>query len=192
VLLEPKKGTQGREMKRIIRIALALAPLVALSASAPTVASAGSPLLSGYGGPGAGEQVIVGSTLLIGARGGAGSGGSSGSGGSAGASQGGSGASPPNGSRATLSGAGSNGGSIAGNRGGGSQARGALRAGRGVDPRTGRANANPYVYPAALRSASTDSPLLGISGGDMLLLIATIVTLVLTGVLTIRLTRLQR
>ncbi len=48
----------------------------------PRTAFAGSPLLSGYGGPGAGEQAILGSTLMGGSRRRlGGSGGASGSGG---------------------------------------------------------------------------------------------------------------
>ena len=66
-------------MNRNIRIASALALAGFLAALAPLAAYAGSPLLSGYGGPGAGEQAIVGSTLIGGPRGGAGSGGSLGS-----------------------------------------------------------------------------------------------------------------
>ncbi len=70
-------------MTRKIWISSALALATALLVLAPTTAFAGSPLLSGYGGPGAGEQAILGSTLIGGSRGGgaSGSGGSGGSGG---------------------------------------------------------------------------------------------------------------
>ena len=57
------------------RIAVSLvAPLAVLSAGMTASAQASS-LLSGYGGPGSGSQVILGSTLLNGSRGGGGSGG---------------------------------------------------------------------------------------------------------------------
>ena len=79
--LKPKKGTQGRDMHQKISIVSALTLTLALVAilcvSVPTVALAGSPLLSGYGGPGTGEQAILGSTLVGGPGGGSGSGGSS-------------------------------------------------------------------------------------------------------------------
>jgi hypothetical protein len=49
-----------------------------------------------------------------------------------------------------------------------------------------------YVYPSSLRLTSAGSSVPTISGGDLLLLIATITTLALVGVLTTRLVRLQR
>ncbi len=64
---------------RIILGTLALLALLAVPAPA---ALAGGPLLSGYGGPGAGAQAIIGGTLLNGPKGGSGGG----SGGSAGGS----------------------------------------------------------------------------------------------------------
>ena len=63
---------------RIIRFRIAaslIAPLAVLSAGMTASAQASS-LLSGYGGPGSGSQMILGSTLLKGSRGGDGSGGS--------------------------------------------------------------------------------------------------------------------
>ena len=57
--------------------ALALVAALAVSAAAPLVAHAG-PLLSGYGGPGQGNQAILGSTLLGGPGGGASGGGGAG------------------------------------------------------------------------------------------------------------------
>jgi hypothetical protein len=177
VLLEPKKGTQGRGMNRKIRIASALALAGFLSASAPMAASAGSPLLSGYGGPGAGEQAIVGSTFLGGPHGGASSGGA-GLGGLGGTLSG-AGNSTPTGGRT------GSGGSSSARRspasGGASQAGAKL----------GRAGTSAFVYPSSLRFASASSPALGISGGDLVLLAAIIATLALVGTLTIRLARLQ-
>lgn len=206
MLLEPKKGTQGREMHQNIKIvsALVLALALVLCALAPSVALADNPLLSGYGGPGAGEQAILGSTLLGGAGGDSGSGGSSGgsTGGgggragtgtvsSAGATGGGSLASPPLSSagsaraRQTDSRAGDAATRRARERLGGSPVR---RAGA---PRASSGGVSAYVYPSTPRAASYDSPVLGISGGDLLAIVATIATLALLGVLTIRLGRLQ-
>jgi hypothetical protein len=192
VLLEPKKGTQGREMNRTIRIAPTLALAGALFVSAPSVALAGSPLLSGYGGPGAGEQAIVGSTLIGGPRGGAGSGGSSGSRRSTGAGREGSGGSTSNGSGGALAGAARSKGGSGSSAGAAGKGGGASQAGHAGGAQAGGANANAYVYPGSLRSAASDSPVLGISGGDMLLFVATIATLTLIGTLTRRLGRLQR
>jgi hypothetical protein len=60
--------------RRIISRGAALAAFVALSLAAATAAQA-SPLLSGYGGPGQGNQVILGSTLIGGPGGGSTTGG---------------------------------------------------------------------------------------------------------------------
>jgi hypothetical protein len=63
---------------RIIRFRIAaslIAPLAVLPAGVTASAQASS-LLSGYGGPGSGSQMILGSTLLKGSRGGGGGGGS--------------------------------------------------------------------------------------------------------------------
>ena len=202
VLLKPMKGTQGREMNRVLRIASALALASFVSVLAPAIAAAGSPLLSGYGGPGGGEQSILGSALL----GGAGPGGSSGSGGSGGVGRGGSGGTTSGGSgtglaRATgsaegLSSAGTGGtgaGGVASRPGGGSTStRGGARTGRNASTPAHGAATRAYVYPSSLRLASADSSVLEISGGDVLLLVATIATLGLVGVLTIRWGRLQQ
>jgi hypothetical protein len=170
-------------MNRKIRIASALALTGFLSASAPMAASAGSPLLSGYGGPGSGEQAIVGSTFLAGPHGGAGSGGSGGAGlsGSGGVLSGG------RGSTSTGAGGGraGSGGSSSARRGAGSG--GASQAGA----QAGRAGTSALVYPSSLRSASAGSSALGISGGNLVLPAGIIATLALVGTLTIRLARLQ-
>ncbi len=206
MLLEPKKGTQGREMNRRARIASRLAVASAagcLALLAPLSAHAGSPLLSGYGGPGAGEQAIIGSTFLGGSHAGGGSGG--GSSGSTGPG------SSATGSSTTLSGvgastragaqsgstaarAGSPGGSIsAARRGAGSSQAGgatAAKAGRtGANASVG-AGSSAFAYPSALRSTSA-SPALGLSGGDLALLAGMILALALIGLFTMRLARLQ-
>jgi hypothetical protein len=186
VLLEPSKGTQGGEMNRKTRIASTLAVTGLLSLVAPVAADAGTPLLSGYGGPGTGEQAIVGSTLLGGAQGGSGGGGSSGSGtGGFGGLGGGS----PSGS-GNSSGSGAVGGTSAspadsgGRRAGSTNAAGEA-AGRSSGARAGRLRA--YVYPSKTGASSA----IGLSGDDVLALIAIVATLVLVGALTLRLSRLQ-
>jgi hypothetical protein len=176
-------------MNRKIRITSALALAGFLSASAPMAASAGSPLLSGYGGPGSGEQAIVGSTFLGGPHGGAGSGGSSGSAGSGGAGLSGSGGTLSGGGNSTPTGAG---GGRAGSGGSSSARRGAGSGGASqAGAQAGRAGMSAFAYPSSLRSASAGSPALGISGGDIVLSAGIIAMLALVGTLTIRLGRLQ-
>jgi hypothetical protein len=199
VLLKPSQGTQGREMNCKTRIAsvLALAGFLCMSASPP--ASAG-PLLSGYGGPGGGEQAIIGSALLGGPHGGSGTGGPSGSRrseGSRGAGRGGSGGNSggtvsngPGRARAGASGS-TGAGAVSSARAAGNDGSAShIRVNAGPRPRM--AGTAAYIYPRSLRLASADSSVLAISGGDLLALIATIAFLSLVGVLTTRLVRLQR
>jgi hypothetical protein len=185
-------------MKRKIRIATALAFAGLLTAVAPLAASANSPILSGYGAPGAGEQAIIGSTLLNGPPGGAGSGGA----GSGGASSSGS-AGSQSGSGASRGGVSSASGPLdrsgaSGAGGGGSRAGRAVR-GKGsaaTAPRSTRSvntvstGARAYVYPSTLASTSNDSDL-SISIDGVLLFSGIIATLGLIGVFTVRLARLQ-
>ncbi len=210
---EPKVGKMSRKGRIVVvLVSPGLVPGVASSA-----AFAGSPLLSGYGGPGAGEQAVIGSTLIGAPGGGAGSGGSSGSSGSAGSGSAGSGspgsASAGGGSASTsaatsaVTGGSSAGGSSAGgNAGGGAGGKGASGAAGGhhggsratgsASTRAGASNTgaqtHAFVYPTGLRSVSVDSPALGISGSDLLLFLAAIATLALVAVATLRLSRLQR
>jgi hypothetical protein len=190
VVLNAEEGTQGREMKRKIRIASALALAGFLSVSAPLAASAGTPMLSGYGGPGAGEQAIIGSTLLGGPRGGAGSGGSSWS-----SSSSSNVARDSNGRQATNSaGAGRATGTSPSGSSSSSKSAPVIRGGA---PRPARSDASHaggagvYVYPSAPASAQGGSSVIGISGRDILPLIGIMAMLGLIGLLTVGLARLQ-
>jgi hypothetical protein len=185
-------------MSRKNRIGSALALAGALLALAPAAALAGSPLLSGYGGPGAGEQAIVGATLLAGPRGGGSSGGSGGP-------------SNPSGSREELPGSSTGTSETAGTAKGTGSAQAGGSAGSGTGSTSSKATsgkaggksqtdgsagasikrAEVYVYPSSLTSASSDSSVIGMSSGDVLLLIGTIVGLTLLGAYTLRLARLQ-
>jgi hypothetical protein len=144
----------------IIRSAgLLLGVLLALAAALPLSAHAG-PLLSGYGGPGQGNQAILGSTLL-----GPAGGGSPGAGGPSGPSA------PALSSRGAA----------------GSSARRAPRAAR--SPSGSRAAHALLVEPAARaypaverESAATDS--LGLSGTDIFLIALAAALLVFTAALT--------
>ncbi|HTA15475.1 MAG TPA: hypothetical protein VK781_11525 [Solirubrobacteraceae bacterium] len=194
-------------MSRKIRIGSALALAGALFIAAPATALAGSPLLSGYGGPGAGEQAIVGAALLNGPHGGSGSGGSGSSG--SGSSSGGSVGSTGGGGESSV-GSSTGAGSTGSAHGSGSaQARAHTGSGAGSSstrtplpssigaPQTGGARntagrgARTFVYPSSLANASSDTSVIGMSGGDVLLLIGIIASLTLLGALTLRLARLQ-
>lgn len=173
-------------MSRKIRIASTLVFAGFLSVSVPAAASASSPLLSGYGGPGAGEQAIVGSTLLN----------RPGGGGRPGAPTGQSGSVRSGAAGSTTSQSGGAGGGPALSRG----ASGAVRGQGGSNSNSdsarpggegGGTSASTYLYPNSLRTASADSSGLGVSGKDLLLLLAAVATLTLIGALTIKLVRLQ-
>jgi len=188
-------------MNRKSRIVVVLVAFGLVPAAAPSVALAGSPLLSGYGGPGTGEQAVIGSTL-IGGGGGSGSSGSAGSGGSSSANSttagGGTGSTAP-GTTSAVTGGSSAGGGSGGAPGKGASG-GATRAGgphaggsaSGAPAGTKGVQIRAFVYPTALRSASVESPVLGISGSDLLLFLAAIATLALVAAATLRLSRLQR
>jgi hypothetical protein len=200
ILLKPQKRAQGREMNQKSRMASALILAGVLAVSFPSAVYATSPLLSGYGGPGTGEQAIIGSTLINGSQGGGGSSGSSGSGGSSSSS--GIGASEaPNGGGLTSPG-GSTSRSENGGRHGSVGSRGsASPTGNGAgsisgarrDGRTSHASKYPnaYVYPDSAQSASVSASTLGISGGDLLVLVGVLGALGLLGALTARLRGLQ-
>jgi hypothetical protein len=150
------------------RLITTAALTAALSFALPSAASA-STLLSGYGGPGQGNQAILGSTLIGG--GGQGSGGGGGGSATTGTAAGGE----------TASGAGA----------GGSAAKGA-------GPRHGRTAARKAAKPApgaytptssAAASRDTGASTLGLTGADLLYIVLAFAVLVLTALATARLAR---
>jgi hypothetical protein len=148
-----------------------VALLVAMSAATPSAAPANS-LLSGYGGPGQGNQAILGATLLNGPSGGGGSSGST-----PGVTGSGS-ATPTGGPRSTA-------------RQRGKRAAGGTRGGgRGVVGQASAGAAGSYpVSPAGGASQPAgDSETLGLSGENLLYILLVVGVLVCTGVLTGRLT----
>ncbi len=159
-------------------ISLTLTLLAMLISTAPSCAVA-NPLLSGYGGPGAGNQAILGSTLLGGSGGGGGSAGGT-SGGSPGSSPGGA---APTGSSGSRVGAGGR----AADRGSAQVARPSEKASSGA------ARAYP-VFSAenASQSAAIASETLGISGEDVAYIFLALGGLAFTGILTRRLARTSR
>src|SRR6478609_6818688 len=158
-------------MNRKIRTATALTVISLLVASAPAAASTRSLLLSGYGGPGAGEQAIICSTLLNVPRGGAG--GSGGSGGAGGVTSSAAGVGIAVGA-APLHG-------VASGIGSSRSSHSSRSNGAQVD----RAGARPHPSPPG--SVPTGSSAIGLSSGDTLLLTGTILALALIGALTVRL-----
>jgi hypothetical protein len=153
---------------RLTTIVVLLA--LALCCAFSTAAIASSTLLSGYGGPGQGNQAILGSTLIGGAGGGSG-------GGSAGTS-GAPGTVPSlavEERHATSSGGGGARGSGGFHRGG-SQASRAAKA--GASSATGAAA-------ATLAAERVDAPALGVSGSDLAYIVLAFLVLVLTALLSV-------
>jgi hypothetical protein len=148
-----------------------------LALALPATANGGS-LLSGYGGPGQGNQAVLGATVIGGASGGSGGGSSSGGG-----SGSGSGTEPSTGgatSNPTL----------------------ALKSGRGATHTSSKektpngqasgSSAGAYQAPSTLsanETASVGTPALGISGTDLVYLALAFAALLLTAAITGRLVR---
>jgi hypothetical protein len=177
-------------MKRHRTIIL-IVGLLAVLGTAPTDAALASSLLSGYGGPGQGNQAILGSALLNRPGGGSGS---SGSGSGDSSSLASSAPSSTTASEAAAStGTGSSAQSGTGQEApgtGASEARSGSQARRSAAP-----SASPPsiadVYAAAERGRQAPStPAFGLSGADLLLIVLVLGMLALIGVLSRRLTRL--
>jgi hypothetical protein len=174
------------------RIILGMLALLAILAVHAPAALAGGPLLSGYGGPGAGAQAIIGGTLLNGPSGGSGggSGGSSGGSSSPGSSSSSSSSSSlPTGASGVATGGGGQAAS------GGSGSRGASpspRHGGGRDsasggPSTGSTGASSPSHPEASEAASVSAGASWFTGGDLLALALAAGVLALVVVATVRL-----
>jgi hypothetical protein len=154
---------------RRLRTSTIAVPVVLLAVLAPASAAAG-PLLSGYGGPGQGNQAILGSALLNGPD--EGSGGGSGS---SGASPSSSGAAPePAGQEASAAReGGKSGGSPRAHHVGRRDARGSR------PPAGARGVARPFKP-----IADVGSQPLGLSGADLLYLLLGLAALVMTAAIT--------
>jgi len=197
---DPRQGSMKTRRKIIFIGGL----MLALAVAWPTPSFASS-LLSGYGGPGQGNQAILGSALVNGSRSGGGGSGGSGAGGSEGSSSPGSGS---DGSAAGEGGSSSSGSSgqgtgsgttstSSGKSGSGSSTRGSHSGSGARSSATGRNEAGTAVsvtassYPASERvpPAGADSGTLGLSGADLIYLLLAIGTLLFMGVLATRLGR---
>jgi hypothetical protein len=151
--------------------------MMALCGAVPVAAPA-SPLLSGYGGPGQGNQAILGSALLNGSRGGGGGAAGGGGGGGLAASA----SAPVTGSAASAA-----------TRGRPERPPKRVSANRQANPAQGSpAAAAPAasLYPASERGAAAGhGGALGLSGSDVLYIILALGTLAFAAVLTRRLAR---
>jgi hypothetical protein len=160
-------------------IASTLALIVGLGVYAPATATASGPLLSGYGGPGAGSQVIVGSGLI------------GGGGASSGGSGGGSGAGSPG--IATSVGSSTSGTASRASAGAGSQGErsSSHASARGSATHPGAAGATPPIPNLQAGQAANASSPAWFSGANLLALLLAAGVLVLLGLATVRLARTQ-
>jgi hypothetical protein len=173
-------------MKRHRTIIL-IVGLLAVLGTAPTDAALASSLLSGYGGPGQGNQAILGSALLNRPGGGSGSSGSGSGDSSSLASSAGS--STTSSEAAASNGTGSSTQSGTGHKASGTRASEAHRGSQAR--RSASAPSIADVYAAAERGRQVPStPAFGLSGGDLLLIVLVLGMLALIGVLSRRQTRL--
>jgi len=181
-----------KSRRTIVSISALLAILVA---TVPASASANS-LLSGYGGPGAGDQAILGSTLLNGPRGGNGASGAGSPGGSLGSisssstgavsAGGGGGQGSAKGSSSTTARSGKR---VRGNRAG----RNSQTSGGSGDASSGAAYADGALSRSGVSSpAAGGSETLGLSGEELIYIFLVFGALAFTGVLTRRLIRTTR
>jgi hypothetical protein len=175
-------------MTRHRTIILIVGCLVAFG-TAPSDAALASSLLSGYGGPGQGNQAILGSALLNRPGGGSGSGGGGSGDSSSLASSAGS--STTSSEAAASSGTGSSNQTGAGPKTSNSRETGAHR-GSQADRSTASPPSIADVYAAAERGRPAPStPAFGLSGTDLLLIVLVLGMLALIGVLSRRLTRVS-
>jgi hypothetical protein len=164
---------------------------MAFGAVSSDAALAGS-LLSGYGGPGQGNQELLGSALLHKPGGGSGSGGAGSSGSGSGSSSSSAGTASPT---IATNAAPSNGqGSASRSTSRGKPRSSHLRGGAARSAQPGRSSTSPpsiaSVYDAAERGGPAPSAgALGLSGADLLLILLTLGMLALIGALSWRLAR---
>jgi hypothetical protein len=170
-----------------------LALLVLLAAFAPA-ALAGGPLLSGYGGPGAGAQAIIGGTLLNRPTGGSGGGSGGSAGGSSSSSSSVSSSSPSSSSSvADASRVASGGGAATSGSSGGPASSAASHGDRGAAAGRGASAGRAGTYssqshpesPVAASASAAESSWL--TGGDLLALVLAAGVLALLAVATVRL-----
>ncbi len=168
------------------RIILGTLALPALLAAPAPAALAGGPLLSGYGGPGAGAQTIVGATLLNGPQGGSGGGSVGNAGGTPGSS---SSSSSPSSLPTSASGvaAGGRGGQAASKGSGARSGSPSPRRARGRGSSVGSTGASSPPRQGASAVASVGAGASWFTGGDLLALVLAAGVLALVTGATLRL-----
>jgi hypothetical protein len=176
-LLEPEKGTQGREGMNSRQKTIGAAAVVAALLGAVPASATASSLLSGYGGPGQGNQAILGAALLKGPSNGGGRGGGPTGGGGTSGTAGLAVSSSPVPRSSSPSGAG---------RRAPTPAR---RAKRGTHPAPAAGSPAYPVSGGLARTVSGGSGALGLEGVDALYIILALLALALTGAATRQLTR---
>jgi hypothetical protein len=170
-------------MRRKGMILATLAVPTIVLAHVPTVLANG-PLLSGYGGPGAGAQTIIGATLLNGPKGGAGGSSSANSSSSSSSLVGGSSASSPSNSSASSRGVGA---VAAGGRRGSESGNGVARRAGGGGASAGSPSAHSNSSHPRATAASLSAEASWFTGGDLLALVLAAGVLALVAVATVRL-----
>ena len=176
------------------RITLGALASLALFVILAPAALAGGPLLSGYGGPGAGAQAIIGGTLLNGPKGGPGGGSGGSPGGPSSPSSSLSSSSPSSSSSATSASNHANGGRAVPGSSGGPGSSGARRHGGGgtaAGRGTSAGSAGAYSSRTRPEASVAASVSLGgsswFTGGDLLALVLVAGVLALVAVATVRL-----
>jgi hypothetical protein len=177
------------------RITLGTLALLALFAIPAPAALADGPLLSGYGGPGAGAQAIIGGTLLNGPKGGSGTGSNGSARGSSSSSSSLSSSSSPSSSSATTASGVANGGGRAapgstGGRGSSAAPRqggGGASTGRGASAGSTGAYSSQSHPDASLAASVSAAGWSWFTGGDLLALALVAGVLALIAVATVRL-----
>jgi hypothetical protein len=180
-------------MRRRRRTITVLALLTLAFATLSIATADANSLLSGYGGPGEGNQAILGSALINGPSGKGGSGG--------GRSGGSTGAPADSGSLVASSNAGvesveaphtgHRSGSTAGASGAG-KGSGSSAAGKEAETVAGKASgeeSQTYTHPSELKRANGGSQALGLSGADLGYILLALGILAFTGIFTLRLVR---
>jgi hypothetical protein len=151
----------------------------------PAVAQAGS-LLSGYGGPGQGNQAILGAALLNTPSGGSGGGGSSGS----------SAVTPASLGASTSAATGASGGQAGSSAGAGGSHSSSHRSAKAPIAAGGSSVSAIRAYSATsglgASEAAVSSPTLGITAADLTYMLLVLGGLALTGAVTRQLSRRQR
>ncbi len=175
--------------KRILPSTLGLIAGIASLLPVPA-AAAGGPLLSGYGGPGAGDQAIIGAALIGGPSGGGSAGGGSGGSGSGGRSVAASGEASGSGGAVATGGSTVGGSPEGGGAGSHSSSKARSHIGSATHHRAAGANPQNSAHRGDLGAVTAEEAAESwFSGGDWLALVLVAGVLALLALTTVRLAR---